>query len=309
MKQKITNIIILILLIFITICLLSFPKDVIETINFSISLWIDNIIPSLFPFFIISELLINYGFINIINKLTKNITNKLFHLSGAASFVFITSMLTGFPSSAKYISDLLKRKIISIGEASHLLMFSHFPNPLFVTGTIGLLLLNNIKLGYLMLISIYIGNLALAFITRPKTLISKEESIHIAPKRIVNVLIESIFSVFKTLILLLGIITVFLIISNIIKIIFNLNGFSYSIVGGIFEMTQGIKNISLLNILPIYKILIITAFIAFGGLSIHMQTFSILDGFKIKYKRYFICRILHAIISCITSLILYNLYF
>lgn len=309
MKQKITNIIILLLLIFITICLLSFPKDIMETINFSISLWVENIVPSLFPFFIISELLINYGFINIINKLTKNITYKLFHLSGNASFVFITSMLTGFPSSAKYINDLLQRKIISIDEASHLLMFTHFPNPLFVTGTIGTLLLNNNKLGYLVLISIYIGNVIIALLTRPKELIKNDNHINMTQKGFVKVLIESIFNVFKTLILLLGIITVFLIVSNIIKIIFNLDGFSYSLVGGIFEMTQGIKNISSLNILPIYKVLTITAFIAFGGFSIHMQTFSILDEAKIKYKRYFICRILHVAISCTISFILYNLFF
>ena len=144
MKQKIINIIILLILIFFTLCLLSFPKNIMETINFSISLWKENIIPSLFPFFIISELLINYDLINIINKLTKSITYKLFHLSGNASFVFITSLLTGFPSSAKYINDLLHRNIITIDEANHLLMFTHFPNPLFVIGTIGTLLLNDI---------------------------------------------------------------------------------------------------------------------------------------------------------------------
>ena len=59
----------------------------------------------------------NYGFIELIGELTKKITSKLFYLPGEASFVIIGSMISGFPSSAKYIKELLENKNITKDEA------------------------------------------------------------------------------------------------------------------------------------------------------------------------------------------------
>ena len=40
-----------------------------------------------------------------------------------------------------------------------------------------------------------------------------------------------------------------------------------------------------------------TFLISFGGFSIHMQVFSILSDYKIKYLPYLITRIMHGLIS------------
>ena len=190
-----------------------------------------------------------------------------------------------------------------------LLKFNHFSNPLFVIGTVGTLLLNNKKLGLLILLVHIISNLFIAIIFRPKecnysscsSLINGINKMH--KKRIDSnssfgsVLSESIFKTFKTLLLLLGVITFFLIISTLIKQIIPTNDFIYSIISGLLEMTGGIKNISSLNIPISIKTSIITFFISFGGFSIHMQVMSILSNYKIKYIPYLISRLLHGIIS------------
>lgn len=320
MKTKITSLLIILLLVITTLLFLTFSSEVIEAVSFSISIWKDNLIPSLFPFFIISELLINYGFIDLLGEALKGFMNKVFHLPGESSFIIIGSLLSGFPSSSKYISELLNNNKIDTTDAEYLLKFNHFSNPLFVIGTIGTLLLNNQNIGILILFVHIASNFIIAFIYRPKMNNLKREKSSIMnginkmhKKRISNnysfveILTNSIFKTFKTLLLLLGVITIFLIIGTIIKKILPLNDFSYSLISGILEMTGGIRNISLLDIPLHIKASIITFFISFGGFSIHMQVMSILSNTNIKYIPYFISRLLHGFIS--SSIIYLVLYF
>ena len=65
------------------------------------------------------------------------------------------------------------------------------------------------------------------------------------------------------------------------------------------EITQGIKYVSLLSISKYLKGLIITGFLSFGGLCIHIQVLGIIKEIQIKYSRYLLSRILHVFFACI----------
>ena len=123
-------------------------------------------IPSLFPFFVIGNILINLGFPSLIGELLKNIMYKLFKINGTGSFVIILSILSGFPSSAKYTKELLLKGEINDEEATKLLTFTHFSNPLFILGTLSIMFLNNKEIGLSILISHYIGNLFIGLLFR-----------------------------------------------------------------------------------------------------------------------------------------------
>ena len=79
----------------------------------------------------------------------------------------------------------------------------------------------------------------------------------------------------------------------------------YIYIKGILEITMGIKYLSILNIPNIYKTIIISMFLSFGGLSIHIQVLSFLIDTNISYKEFFYARIYHSILSGIISYILY----
>ena len=72
-------------------------------------------------------------------------------------------------------------------------------------------------------------------------------------------------------------------------------------------MTMGLKSISLLNLSNIYKVVISTMFISFGGLAVHMQVLSQVVDTDISYRPFFIARIFHSIISGIISYFLFIL--
>ena len=235
---------------------------------------------------------------------------KIFYLPGEASFVIISSIASGFPSSAKFIKNLLDEKILNDNQAEYLLTFTHFSSPLFVIGFIGCTTLGEKKLGYIILFSHIISNFIIAFITRNKSLYkqsSNKKLIKNESKGFIEALTISITKTINTLLLLLGIITTFLIISTIILKLFNVSPLIKALISGILEMTQGIKYISNIKI-PLYvKSAIIGGFISFGGISIHLQVMSILSDTKIKYRTYFLARITHAFLTSSIILLITNL--
>ena len=69
MKKKIVSVLIMICLIFCTYEILSESQTIMSAVSYSFNIWITNVFPSLFPFFVLSEILINYGFIELIGEL------------------------------------------------------------------------------------------------------------------------------------------------------------------------------------------------------------------------------------------------
>ena len=311
MKKIINTILILFILIFVAIEILTESKPILDSVTFSFNIWKENVFPSLFPFFVLSELLINYGFIELLGELFKPIMNKLFKVKGVGAFAIIMSIISGFPSSAKYIKELFKKNLIDENEATKLLTFTHFSNPLFILGTISLLFLNNKEVGLLILICHYIGNFIIGIMFRnyypskeeTKKISLKNTLIEISDKRIKNnksfgeIITNALLNSINTLILILGVITMFLVITTIIDNNININSFHQSILNGFFEMTQGLKYVSLEEIPLKLKSTISVMIISFGGLSVHMQIISILSDTKIKYFPFLTARIIHTVIS------------
>lgn len=310
MKEKLTNTIVVGTLLTLTLFILFNSSDVIESSVLAISIWKDKIFPTLFPMFVISNLLICYNFPLFMGELLKNITARHFSLPGSSSFILVISMIAGFPSSSKYIRELLINNQISLDDANYLIKFTHFSNPLFIIGTIGSLLLQNEKFGILILISHYLGNFFIALLFRKKKKIKKEKvslnkafSIIGSNKSIGENIKLAIYDAISTLTLLLGIITSFLIINNII-LDFNIPLILKNISSCILEMTGGVIFAANLNVPIIFRMILMTAIISFGGLSVHMQVLSIISDTKIKYNDFLYARILHVIISSIIVFLL-----
>ncbi len=306
MNKKYKNNIIIISLLIILFEVFDHTNTIKTTIINSSKIWFYNLIPSIFPMYILLDLFINYNVLDTIYFLFKPI-KKLLNLTKESSYIFLLSILSGFPSNSKYIYSFLVSKNISLNDANHLLLFTHFSNPIFILESIGGFL-NNKKISFFILISHYLGNFIIAFIFQNKS-ISLESKIKKKEKNsFVTTLTSSIYNTIKVLILLYGIITIFMIITSLIKVNFNLNPFFNSILCGILEMTSGIYYVSFLSIPILYKSIIITFFLSFGGICIHMQVMSILSDYKINYLSYFKARIIHALISCSILFIILKLF-
>jgi len=319
MKKIVTSIFIMVVLLFFMFEILTSSSSVIDTISFSFSIWKNSIFPSLFPFFVLSEFLVNYGFVELVSELFKPIMNKFFKIRGIGAFVFIMSLISGFPSNSKYVRELYLSGLINEYEGSKLLTFTHFSNPLFILGTISILFLNNKEVGFLILICHYFGNFIVGFLFRnyyvsndsDSTISFKRAIINMHKRRISlnksfgEVMSSALMNGINTLLLIFGVVTLFLVITTIIDNNVGLSKYYQSILNGIFEMTQGLKYVSLLDIPLKIKGTLSVLFISFGGISVHIQLISILSDTKIKYFSFLVARIIHA---CFSSLLFYFLF-
>ena len=80
---KLKNYVIPIFIVIFLICIICFSNSSLETARNSFMLWVNNVLPSLLPFFICIELLKQTNFIQIIGKALNSIMYPLFNVPGS----------------------------------------------------------------------------------------------------------------------------------------------------------------------------------------------------------------------------------
>ena len=242
-----------------------------DTVSSSITIWIKNIVPSILPMYLVIDLIINYG--DFIFK--KNYLLLIFN-----------SMLLGSPSNAKYIKEFYENKKIDLETANFLLLFSYSPNPLFLINICP----KKID-AYLILLFIYVSNFLLYLLFRKRFKIKDLTNNNITSISFSKCISNSIFKTYNILILILGIITFYMIIINLLNIYLK----DAFIINIFLEITNGI--IVSLNKKDYFKYLLLI--VSFGGFSIHSQIKSILEDTPINYNYFLFGRLFTSLISLI----------
>lgn len=292
MLEKVKKIIFFILTTIFIIVFISNPNIIISSVNSSLNVFINNVFISLFPFFILADFLINYDYVYFLSKLFKF----------KYSYIILLSMISGLPSNSKYIYSLLNNKEISIKDASILLSITYFPNPMFVITTVGMLFLNNIKLGIVLLTNVYLSNFIL-YIIYYRRLSNNKVYIKKDKLSFSKLLRTSILNNINNLLVILGTLVFFTLISNIIFNYINTPIIIEGIINGLLEMTSGIKKISIINTNTNLKFILIGICLSFSSLSIITQSLSILSEYKIDIKSLIKNKLLLIIINTIINYI------
>ena len=291
MKKTYKSSLILIFLIIILTLYLVNSKLIINNFLDYTKLYIERLFPTSFIIYIISNLLINYQILEELSKITK---------SPNIFYVIVMSMLTGFPSGSKYITELYKKQLISDKAATYLLRFTHFPNPLFILGSLTKII--SINKAIKIIISIYLANFIIAITTN-----TKEESTKILNTNSLDFstsLKEGIKSSFNLQLLVYGTNIFFYLIAVIITNYLRISTYSYVLINGFFDLTKGLFTTILLP--QKIRTIFILIFLNLGSLSIHIQTKSILSDTKLKYKIFLQGRIISTILSLLIFIIINN---
>ena len=301
-RFKTFSILLIILVFIISIFIKSYKLT--NIITLSINIFIKNILPFLFPMFIISSILIELNLPFYLGKIFNKPISILFKTNKHSAFVFFMSIITGFPSSAKTLDDLINKKVINKDESEKILTFTFFSNPLFIIGTIGINIFKSKEIGLYILLSHIIGNILTGIILRNYKTNIENNSKYISNNNynIFDTINKSIKNTIDILINIFAILTLSLIIINII--FNNPNNIFEIFLTGLIEMTSGLKYLEISNLYLNIKLYMSVFFISFGGLSIHMQIFNILKKRKVKYLPFLLSRIIHSILSILILFII-----
>ena len=307
MKKIQKNLLIYLITVFFVVEFLLNSDSLITVFFNSINLFINNLFPSIFIFFTITDILNNYNLPYYLSKTLGNLIEKIYKIPSISSYIIFMSLTSSFPSNAKLIKDALDKKIINSYEATKILAMTHFSNPLFIM-IVGSMF-HDKNIGLIILLVHYITNFIVGLLFRNIYKCEKKDKSYPISKQLpfIDLLKTSFYNTFKLSISILGIIIFFSIMITTVNKYLNLNSFSNLLLNGLLEITTGLKYLVSLNIEKTKAIALATFFISFGGFSIHMQTMTILNKYDINYYIYLIARIIHGTLSSILILIIMKL--
>lgn len=285
------SIIIIYIFIILELLILFNSNIIIKSVNSSSLMFIKKIFPSLFPTMVIGNILIKSNVYLIIPKKIKAFLFKKFNFSNSTMELFIISLITGSPSSAMYINNYLNGGLINKKEAEALLCSTHFINPLFIVAGVGVGVFNNVKIGFVLFIMLFISTLIKIYLNKNNFKNSKKKIINIKNTNLITNITSSIKESINALLLIFGIVVIFNILVSLVSHILDLSELASCVINGLLEMTGGIIKLSNLNVNIYIKIFLAYYFLNFGGLCIQMQSMSMIDNKKIRYLKYLIFRL------------------
>jgi len=321
-KNKNISVVLLFSLLIIQILL--YPKECINYTLLGSKLFFNSVFPSLFPFLIISNIIIAYGGVKIYANVFGKLLCAPLMLPKECSVALIISFLCGYPLGAKYSFELYENNVIGYKTYERLLNIASNPGPLFVVGAVGTTMLHNTYLGYILLVSCYIScYLVSFFIPNTRDIVVKAKP-KLAPKKSKNigvVIKESVDNSISTTLYIGGFIIIFYVLTNIIKnnaifsIVLNkasiLLGLPLGIIEGtmlgLLEMTNGCFLLATSNGNLLITACVTSFLITFGGISVIAQVYSFTYKAKFNLKAYVYYKFVQGILSSITCFILVKL--
>lgn len=274
MKNIIKEILLFTIITIYFVYCLNYNTYIKDQVIYSINIWITKILPSLFPTFIIVDMIYNS---NIPYYL-----NKYLHIN----YIYIISIISGSPTNAHLLNNYNKdiTKELSVTKYTSLLFTYTFLKQIF-----------NVKLAITLILLNILSNIILIFFIKPKNVLIKKNK----QTNPLNTLIKSISKNINTLITILGTIIFFNTLpTNQIK-----NIYCKTFLTSILEITTSLTHLSSINIPTNLKLFFTVLSLSTCGLCIETQIKSIINDTYINYKKYVFYRLLHLIIFLTLTLI------
>ena len=281
-----------IFVVFVT--LLLFPETTHDGIKNGLILLENQVIPSLYPFILLSTYMRRYC------------------KAASSSVLLLIGLLSGYPIGAKIVSENNFNKLPL--SKQQLLLICNLPSPSYLLSYVTFQCLKQTHLFIPIYISIIIGNVATLllnhfFLNYRKTNLRKANTVSIcsvdhtsSPTHLdlTSIAQETVHS----LIDISTYILIFSLISAFIKKIRWIPSPWNSILIGIFEMTNGINQLMTTSLSTQSKLIILTGILTFGGLSVIAQTHAMVQNSSdISTKKYMTDK---AIASCIAMSVMYG---
>lgn len=296
--------------------LLVFPTISLKGAKTGLMLWFQTVLPTLLPFMIVSNLIMQLNVTDCLTSFFYPTLGRLLGLSKPGCYPFLIGMLSGYPVGAKACADLIASGQISKDEGQYLLCFCNNASPMFIISFVAMQCLN-IKHKPFTILGIVYGSALLTGIvyrilhrkalqavklTNSKLTVVPYSS---KPARVpaFDILDQTILNAFTILVKVGGYIILFSILAEIVlHITFIPETFRYFLIG-FLEITTGSAAISFAQFSFTKKIILTNALTAFGGLSSHAQTYSVIIHSGLSIKNYFLFKCINAGIAGLCTLL------
>lgn len=290
-----------------------FSDIAIEHMQSGLILCAKTIIPSLFPFMVVSELIIYSKVGDFLGKIFKPITKTLFGISEISSCAVILGALCGFPIGAKTAISLFDKGYIGKKEAERLIAFCNNPSSAFLLNVVGLTLYANKRIGIIFYVITIVNSciVGMAWHLMYGKCVAKIYKADTSSEiKIMTAFTNAVSSATGSILIVCSYVVFFSSIMGCLGHCLDILQFpagASALLYGFIELSGGVNASSSMgyNVIGIG----ITAFIiGWSGFSVHFQIISICQKHNINFKGYFISKLIHGILNAFSAIIIYALF-
>lgn len=292
--------------VFLFVAMILFPKAVFNGAAEGLLLWFQIVFPTLFPFMVITNLILATGGLDTVARIVARPFYVIFRVSEAGAFAVLAGFLCGYPMGAKVTADLLHSGRISREEGQYLLSFCNNASPVFILNYIVWKTFETDRLAVPTLLILTGTSVLMSFLFRNMYAIdnikrSKKSYTNAAHKKMVDfsVLDMSMMDSFEAIVKVGGYIILFSVLTALFEILPGNSFIRFFL--PFLEVTNGIllirQNVDLLTVSYPW----IIALTAFGGLCAAAQTKCMIRNTGIPLFPYFLQKIVGAVVAGILA--------
>lgn len=142
--------------------------EVTQAVTDGIALCVGQVIPALFPFLVVSSLLIKLGFGQMVARVFGRWMEPIFHQSGIGGTALFLGLVGGYPMGPRTVAQLYQDGHLPREQANRLLSFVNNSNPAFLVTVLGVGVFGSRKLGLWLWVIHVTAALLVGVALRPK---------------------------------------------------------------------------------------------------------------------------------------------
>ncbi len=291
--------------IYLSVCLVIFPKAGAETAYDALSLCLRTVVPALFPYLVCSGYLSASGTASVFSRWLSPVMQPIFRVPGSGAIALVLGMLSGYPIGAVCAVDLYQSGECGKADAEKLIAFCNNSGPVFIMSVVGAGIFGSQHIGRLLYISHVLSAILVGIIIRtysprsdclqkalPKLLQSNTKN---TLRIFGGVMDSSVFSILK----ICGFVIFF---SVLVKSLPKSPISPY--IHALLEITGGVQALAASDIGLELKLSLISFFVALSGLSVFFQVGAIASKCNLSLKPYVFGKLLQGMFSAVLTKIM-----
>lgn len=283
---------------------LIFPSQSANGVRNGLELCFRTVIPSLFPFMVISSFLVQSNLTSKLDRISGRLTYFLFRQPSCTGSVIFLSLISGFPVGTELVRQLYDSKKITKSQGQRLLLFCVNPGPAFVISCVGVQILGSQKIGVILFASVTLSSVILGILTRFMVIPEDEaESVRITDNpRLSQSLVAAVSKSTNSVLMICGWVIVFSTISSLLQTAGLSEGFALFL-DCILEVTNGCY-----RAVGTFPVSVVAGIISWSGFCVHCQVMPAIIKLRLNYKYFATGRIICGALACVICSFLLNIF-
>lgn len=279
------------------IALVCFSGRAAEGARQGLSLCGNTLAPSLFPFFVLSNLLSALGLPDLLGRKLEPVARRLFRTSGCGTQAFFLGISGGYPLGAAVTADLCRNGQIRPREAQRLLAFCNNSGPAFILGAVGGIF-SSPKAGFLLYATHVLAALCTGLLLRGVSadLSNHEPPASPGPLSFATAFPAAVTKALGTTVTVCGYVVLFSALLNLLTLPADFPPLARAMVAGFLELGSGIAALQSLPPTP-FHLACAAAMLGWGGVSVHLQTMGLATEANISCRLHIFGRALCAVFA------------